>query len=340
MNPPPRVFIASSKNAVRDGGPATVLRRLLLNELQDAADLRPWAREFGLSATYIESLEEAAKEADFAIVMATADDLLTKDDRQMLVPRDNVIFELGLFMGALGRERCFVVQEDQADLHLPTDLLGVEAARFRRPDVERPSAKEWERVLDLASSRIASRIQADEGREKLSAEDLEARKKRRDFAGQLVGIWWERVLRDDQEDGSALSSCRIEFDTASGEVGLSGRSYTRDGRPAAIWGSEVTGLDEKNRRILYAWTGRATQPDKANLQFNGFGRMDFDPPAKNGLSQRGGGLFWNVEEAHPEKTIAKPMELHRISDQKALSVLADGSQEEQGALAKKTIAEW
>ena len=63
--------------------------------------------------------------ADFAILLLTPDDTTTSRDQQRFAPRDNVVFELGLFMGCMGRQRCFLIQEDNRELRLPTDLLGV-----------------------------------------------------------------------------------------------------------------------------------------------------------------------------------------------------------------------
>lgn len=66
-----------------------------------------------------------ARSCDFAVLLMTADDTTASRGRRKASPRDNVVFELGLFMGALGRDRTFVVSPKGVDLKLPTDLLGV-----------------------------------------------------------------------------------------------------------------------------------------------------------------------------------------------------------------------
>src|SRR4029453_17942183 len=51
----------------------------------------------------------------------------------MPTARDNVVFELGLFTGRLGRDRAFILMPKNSDFHLPTDLLGVSTATFQPP---------------------------------------------------------------------------------------------------------------------------------------------------------------------------------------------------------------
>lgn len=45
--------------------------------------------------------------------------------------RDNVIFELGLFVGHIGKDRCFILIPDNSDeLRIPTDLIGMTSVEY------------------------------------------------------------------------------------------------------------------------------------------------------------------------------------------------------------------
>lgn len=88
---------------------------------------------FGLGNTFIESLINALPRFDFAVLVLTPDDLVTSRDVESFGPRDNVLFELGLFMGRLGRLRTFIVHQSVADLKIPSDLSGVATATYEWP---------------------------------------------------------------------------------------------------------------------------------------------------------------------------------------------------------------
>jgi CRP/FNR family cyclic AMP-dependent transcriptional regulator len=64
-------------------------------------------------------------EADFAALVFGPDDKVMSRKIEEMAPRDNVVFELGLFMGDLKRERTFIVKEHKADIKIPSDLLGL-----------------------------------------------------------------------------------------------------------------------------------------------------------------------------------------------------------------------
>ena len=60
---------------------------------------------FKPSITFIEALEEELAQSDFAVLTLTPDDQTESRGKVSMAPRDNVLFELGLFMGRLGRNR-------------------------------------------------------------------------------------------------------------------------------------------------------------------------------------------------------------------------------------------
>src|SRR5438132_413553 len=104
MNPPrPRVFVGSSSEAEKRGIPqafSDILRRT-------GADVVPWyhAREFQEASVVIDGLRRAAEKYDFALFILTADDAIESRGERGFSARDNVLFELGLFLGVLGFER-------------------------------------------------------------------------------------------------------------------------------------------------------------------------------------------------------------------------------------------
>lgn len=87
---------------------------------------------FEASSTAIESLVTLSRDADFAALVLTGDDMTRSRGRQAASPRDNVIFELGLLMGSLGRDRVFILKPKNADIRIPSDLLGVTWLGYQR----------------------------------------------------------------------------------------------------------------------------------------------------------------------------------------------------------------
>jgi CRP/FNR family transcriptional regulator, cyclic AMP receptor protein len=74
---------------------------------------------------FLEALEAQVDDSDFAIAIAHGDDITQIRGNEWPVPRDNVIFELGLFMGRLGRARAILLEPRVHKIKLPSDLAGV-----------------------------------------------------------------------------------------------------------------------------------------------------------------------------------------------------------------------
>lgn len=122
----PAVFIGSSSEGLE-------VAEHLQSVLDDHCEATVWNQgPFGLSGTGISSLVQAAASYDFAVLVLTPDDLTSRRDTVRPTARDNVLFEAGLFIGALGLERTFLVSCRSDELQLPSDLDGVTRAIFRR----------------------------------------------------------------------------------------------------------------------------------------------------------------------------------------------------------------
>ena len=77
---------------------------------------------------------------DFAVLLLSPDDKVISRDTTNDGPRDNIVFELGLFMGALGHSRTFMVHPYGIDIKIPTDLTGITPLTYeQRPQCELPS---------------------------------------------------------------------------------------------------------------------------------------------------------------------------------------------------------
>jgi len=70
-------------------------------------------------------LIEVCRAVDVVVLLLTADDVLEHRGQLVAVPRDNVVFEAGLCMGLLGAERTLLVQQQDLELRLPSDLAGL-----------------------------------------------------------------------------------------------------------------------------------------------------------------------------------------------------------------------
>lgn len=86
---------------------------------------------FALSRSATSSLLDVVDKSDFGLFVFAPSDVTSIRNVERQTIRDNVIFELGLFIGRLGPERCFIIMPRGVDdLHFPTDLIGVTTAEF------------------------------------------------------------------------------------------------------------------------------------------------------------------------------------------------------------------
>lgn len=140
----PKIFIASSSESLS-------ITKAISSNLDHDYEVTPWSSgSFTLSSTTISELVSKSSTTDFAIFVFQPDDLTESRGIKTPAVRDNVLFELGLFIGAIGVKRCFMVKPRGVELKLPSDLLGLTLADY---DSER-SDKNYDAALLSACYKI------------------------------------------------------------------------------------------------------------------------------------------------------------------------------------------
>jgi len=123
----PFVFIGSSAEGLD-------MAKAVQANLEYSCECQIWSQGlFGLSSGTLETLVKSIDKFDFAILVLTEDDITISRGNEQKSPRDNVIFELGLFIGGLGQKRTFIVIDRNGKIKLPSDLAGITPATFEPP---------------------------------------------------------------------------------------------------------------------------------------------------------------------------------------------------------------
>lgn len=140
----PRVFIGCSTEALP-------CAQALQQNLEHHAHSEVWTHgAFRPSQYPVDELLLKASEVDYAILVLHPDDSVVSRGTQLPAARDNVVLELGIFLGRLGRERTFVVQPRGAGLRIPSDLHGLGIMEY---DPAHPNLRA---ALGPAASQIAA----------------------------------------------------------------------------------------------------------------------------------------------------------------------------------------
>lgn len=134
----PTMFIGSSKEGL-------AVAKAIKNNLWRDIEITTWPHVFEPTKNTLEELAEIVSKFDFGVFVFSRDDVSTIRRESSPAVRDNVVFEAGIFIGRLGRERVFLtIPHDDEPLHLPTDLLGTTLLEYdtQRQDKHLPSATE------------------------------------------------------------------------------------------------------------------------------------------------------------------------------------------------------
>ncbi len=118
-----KIFIGSSSEG------SDVATRISVQLQSSGNNIRPTVWKdggvFEPSKTFLNQMVCRLDSYDFSIFVFSPDDEIKIRGEETLAVRDNVLFELGLFIGQMGVERTFIVTPEDFNIHIPTDLLGV-----------------------------------------------------------------------------------------------------------------------------------------------------------------------------------------------------------------------
>src|SRR6478672_5822653 len=247
----PRIFLGSS-------GKQEKLLQALTRGLSDIARVEPWMTSFNPGTSTLERLLELTQEVDFAAFVFAQDDWTTSSPSAssqpgsgQASPRDNVVFEAGLFGGVLGMRRTFILHASGAKL--PTDLLGLTCVRYEGSTAAPPSVA----VMKVVCQKLRNAIE-NQGR-----------------LARIEGMWWQFSLTQRSEkEPSAVSLLKISRNR-NGALEVAGRSWQEDGTLSARYWSEAVKEREDASGIFYYWKGeRPLHPDAPQLEGTGEIRLE------------------------------------------------------------------
>ena len=295
----PRVFLGSS-------GKQAKLLQAITRGLEDVADVELWTTTFNPGRSTLDRLVELSQEVDFAAFVFAQDDWTTTDASPSgeASPRDNVVFEAGLFGGALGIRRTLILHAHGSKL--PSDLLGLTAVRYN------PAAGPAE--VRAINQKLRKAIET-EGRR-----------------GPVEGQWWQLSLTvRTEEEPSAVSLLQISRDRDGG-LNVNGRSWQEDGTLSARYWSEAA---KEHRDPAGSFSsGRASDPRHPNApQLEGTGEIRLE------TADRATG-HWTTRSDRDPGLYARTAGIFLRADPSDLDVLDSASPEERAELIAQRLAEW
>lgn len=317
MSTRPYVFIGSSSEGLS-------VASALKENLDHDADAVVWNQNaFELGTTYLESLLKQLHKADFAILVLTQDDITISRKQRTTSPRDNVLFELGLAIGTIGRERCYFVYDNAKDFKLPSDLSGVNGAPYWVQASGNLTAS-----LGTAAFKIREMIGHLGHRFKLQPAAIHAYGELFAFCERVEGWWWERVKPDAV---TAISFVHLYLDRPSLTLKLKAQSFDTTGNYTAFWASDAVSINYKERKILYYWTGRIRA--SPSEPFEGFGEISLFE--KEGAFKEGVGVFTNINVTDIRSISKKSFELRRSTREEVAVMDANNKKKIASLVAAK-----
>jgi len=301
----PKLFIGSSNESKKI---ASDLEQVLL----EFAEVRIWNQSaFHPGQIVLDELAATATDVDFAVFVIGRDDVTDSRNVSKPSPRDNVIFEAGLFCGVLGRSRVFFVVDNQGT-KLPSDWGGVNYLSF-----DASLSQSHQRVLH-AKNALLERFEALKSRRATSPQEL------------VGGRWWQFVLNT--TTGAVLSL--LEVRPGDGEsVVIQGTSWGTDGKRKATYRSTSTTLDPKEGQLSYYWEGEHPTDPQLMPAF-GIGKIKFDSDGERAETGNG---FFTTTNADLTATLKKSAAYVRATDAE-IAVIKGTDANARAALVQSKLA--
>jgi hypothetical protein len=263
----PRIFLGSS-------GKQAKLVQALTRGLEEVARVDPWTTSFNPGTTTIGRLVELAHQVDFAAFVFAQDDWTavntpakpsSDESGGQASPRDNVVFEAGLFGGVLGMRRTFILHANGAKL--PTDLLGLTSIRYGAQGTAAETRAVCEKLVQAIEN---------EGRR-----------------ARIEGLWWQHSLTERTSyEPSAVSLLRITRDR-DGLLEVKGRAWQADGKLSTRYWSEAAKEKKEPSGVFYYWNGERPL-DPSCPQLYGTGEILLEN------ADRASGYWTTRSDGHPD----------------------------------------
>jgi len=127
-----KIFIGSSHEGLKV---AEQIKKAINEQLGDWIECETWkdGNVFSQNKNTLDCLVRASRRYDYGILVASKDDIILKRLWIYYKMRDNVLFEVGLFLGSLGLQRAFLITSD--NISLPTDYSGVTVVKYNKKNL-------------------------------------------------------------------------------------------------------------------------------------------------------------------------------------------------------------
>jgi hypothetical protein len=302
----PRIFLGSS-------GKQEKLLQALTRGLEEVADVEPWTTVFNPGTSTLERLVELTREVDFAAFVFAQDDWTTNEmpaadpaTPAQASPRDNVVFEAGLFGGVLGMRRTFILHANGAKL--PTDLLGLTSIRYDVPTTPAGTKAINQKLRKAIEVELGNRV------------------------ASIEGVWWQYSLTARSADEpSAISLLQVSRDRA-GSLEVKGRGWADDGTLSSRYSSEASKESKDPSGVRYFWKGERPRDPNAP-QLEGTGEIHIE------TADRAAG-YWITRSGTDPMLNERTSGVYVRADPADLAVLDSNDLERRSALIAQRLDEW